>query len=115
MDMGADRRNIFVTILISLPTALSWGYFGPGNPGSTIIAGTHAPQMQQPFLTDNLPMGNSYRAPSIRSMGLEMRSACKQCDPPLTMRSAAFICSYECTFCTGCAGSMKPHLSELRA
>lgn len=39
-------------------------------------------------------------------MVLEMRSGCERCDAPLTGDGAAFICSYECTFCAGCAGEM---------
>jgi len=34
---------------------------------------------------------------------LEMRSSCERCGRALDHQAAAFICSYECTFCAGCA------------
>jgi len=34
---------------------------------------------------------------------LEMRNSCQRCDQPLGPDAVAFICSYECTFCNGCA------------
>jgi len=37
---------------------------------------------------------------------LEMRSICERCDTSLDGKTAAFICSYECTFCETCAGKM---------
>jgi hypothetical protein len=38
---------------------------------------------------------------------LEMRDACERCRTRLPHDSAdARICSYECTFCAGCADSM---------
>jgi hypothetical protein len=40
-------------------------------------------------------------------MALEMRNACEKCAKPLPADSAqARICSYECTFCAGCADAM---------
>jgi hypothetical protein len=39
-------------------------------------------------------------------MPLEMRAACEKCAFSLTEREAAFICSYECTFCVKCAEAM---------
>jgi hypothetical protein len=37
-------------------------------------------------------------------MALELRPRCERCDAPLPPGSdRATICSYECTFCTGCA------------
>ncbi len=36
-------------------------------------------------------------------MGLEMRSSCETCGRPLSMDGAAFICSFECTFCEDCS------------
>jgi hypothetical protein len=36
-------------------------------------------------------------------MPLEMRSACERCHAALDRDQAAFICSYECTFCAACA------------
>jgi hypothetical protein len=38
---------------------------------------------------------------------LEMRETCERCSSPLAMTSDdAFVCSYECTFCRGCADEM---------
>jgi uncharacterized protein len=34
---------------------------------------------------------------------LEMRNSCERCDQPLGLDAVAYICSYECTFCNGCA------------
>jgi hypothetical protein len=39
-------------------------------------------------------------------MALEMRTSCERCDASLPMDAAARICSYECTFCPGCADQM---------
>ncbi len=39
-------------------------------------------------------------------MALEMRSVCERCGSELTNDGAAFICSYECTFCESCASAM---------
>ena len=39
-------------------------------------------------------------------MPLEMRPACERCDAALPRDGLAFICSYECTWCEGCAQSM---------
>lgn len=39
-------------------------------------------------------------------MSLEMRDRCERCEDRLTADGAAFICSYECTFCGGCAAEM---------
>ena len=40
-------------------------------------------------------------------MALEMRPACERCAAALPADGAAFICSYECTFCPGCASGMQ--------
>jgi uncharacterized protein len=40
-------------------------------------------------------------------LSLEMRGLCECCGAALSLRGVAFICSYECTFCEGCAGSME--------
>lgn len=40
-------------------------------------------------------------------MPLEMRTACERCGAGLTPEAAAFICSYECTFCPACTESMR--------
>ena len=37
---------------------------------------------------------------------LEMRPACERCAAPLPRGAAAFICSYECTFCPACSQAM---------
>ncbi len=39
-------------------------------------------------------------------MALEMRDSCERCSAPLPHEGEAFICSYECTFCAGCASEM---------
>ena len=35
-------------------------------------------------------------------MALEMRTACERCGAALALDGDAFICTYECTFCTAC-------------
>ena len=40
-------------------------------------------------------------------MALEMKKACGICGLPLDFESQAYICSYECTFCPGCATKME--------
>ncbi len=39
-------------------------------------------------------------------MPLEMRKTCERCNTALALAESAFICSYECTFCPGCAEAM---------
>ena len=39
-------------------------------------------------------------------MALEMRDHCEKCAAPLAANGAAFICSYECTFCGPCTTAM---------
>ena len=39
-------------------------------------------------------------------MALDMRTECERCNAALTPDADAVICSYECTFCRSCAGSM---------
>jgi uncharacterized protein len=39
-------------------------------------------------------------------MTLEMRSVCERCNTLLEATGAAYICSYECTFCPKCADGM---------
>ena len=39
-------------------------------------------------------------------MSLEMRHECERCGGVLDHEGDAFICSYECTFCAGCATGM---------
>jgi hypothetical protein len=39
-------------------------------------------------------------------VSLEMRTECERCGTSLADDGPAFICSYECTFCTGCAEGM---------
>jgi hypothetical protein len=36
-------------------------------------------------------------------MALEMRDRCERCGAGLAPDGEAFICSYECTFCSACA------------
>jgi hypothetical protein len=40
-------------------------------------------------------------------MALEMRASCERCNAALGRGDPAFICSYECTFCPGCAAGMQ--------
>ena len=39
-------------------------------------------------------------------MALQMKSECEKCHRALPAEGPAMICSYECTFCEGCAGEM---------
>jgi hypothetical protein len=39
-------------------------------------------------------------------MALELRSTCERCEVSLVPDGVAFICSYECTFCEGCAATL---------
>jgi uncharacterized protein len=36
-------------------------------------------------------------------MALELRESCERCGAALQQDGAAFICTYECTFCADCA------------
>lgn len=38
---------------------------------------------------------------------LEMRPSCEKCERSLEQDGEAWICSYECTFCTTCVEEMK--------
>jgi len=40
-------------------------------------------------------------------MALDMKGRCERCSKFLSAQSAAFICSYECTFCPACADEVK--------
>ncbi|MDQ0208805.1 DUF1272 domain-containing protein [Alkalicoccobacillus murimartini] len=40
-------------------------------------------------------------------MGLEMRKKCERCEAKLKDHLHAYICVYECTFCTNCTKEMK--------
>jgi hypothetical protein len=35
-------------------------------------------------------------------MALEMKKACERCEQPLVEDGEAWICSWECTFCSDC-------------
>ncbi|HZQ02589.1 MAG TPA: DUF1272 domain-containing protein [Gaiellaceae bacterium] len=39
-------------------------------------------------------------------MALEMRSLCERCGDAVEPAGAAFICSFECTFCAACADAL---------
>jgi len=39
-------------------------------------------------------------------MPLEMKTECEKCKKELKNNSIAFICSYECTFCSDCSEKM---------
>src|SRR5688500_17200610 len=41
------------------------------------------------------------------AMPLEMRTVCERCGAALSQDGAAFICSYECTYCPECAAHME--------
>jgi len=40
-------------------------------------------------------------------MALEMREACERCGTGLAANGDAWICSYECSFCTPCTERMQ--------
>jgi hypothetical protein len=40
-------------------------------------------------------------------VALEMRDVCERCGAGLAPNGEAAICSYECTFCVGCAEAME--------
>lgn len=40
-------------------------------------------------------------------MALEMKTACMQCEAALEDMGEAWICSYECSFCTPCTTAME--------
>lgn len=40
-------------------------------------------------------------------MPLEMRTECERCQQALSPAGDAFICSYECTFCSACSSALK--------
>ena len=39
-------------------------------------------------------------------MSLEMRTECERCGAALAADGAAWICSFECTFCVDCADAL---------
>ncbi len=39
-------------------------------------------------------------------MALELRPECERCGAATPVDGAAFICTYECTFCPDCANAM---------
>jgi hypothetical protein len=39
-------------------------------------------------------------------MALELKGVCEKCGVALTPSGAAYICSYECTYCASCAEQM---------
>jgi hypothetical protein len=39
-------------------------------------------------------------------MSLDMNTACEACGTGLAAEAEVYICSYECTFCRGCADDM---------
>ena len=44
---------------------------------------------------------------STNTMSLTMKEECERCKAVLTPDGAAFICSFECTFCPACAEAME--------
>ena len=45
-------------------------------------------------------------------MALQMRGECEHCHAQVTPQGEAWICAFECTFCTRCAGSMRHGCSD---
>jgi two-component system, LytTR family, sensor kinase len=45
--------------------------------------------------------------PDSTEMQLQMKNSCGKCGAPLAVDSHAFICSYECTFCSACASESR--------
>ena len=41
------------------------------------------------------------------AMALEIKAGCDRCNANLLSDKTAYICSYECTFCTECAASLE--------
>jgi uncharacterized protein len=39
-------------------------------------------------------------------MALELRPACERCSTALPHDGEAYMCSYECTFCTACSATL---------
>jgi hypothetical protein len=39
-------------------------------------------------------------------MALEMRGVCEKCGGALAAEGEAYICTFECTFCAGCAQAL---------
>ena len=40
-------------------------------------------------------------------MALAMKPLCEKCESGLAPDGSAYICSYECTFCSACAGGFE--------
>jgi hypothetical protein len=40
-------------------------------------------------------------------MALEMRPVCEKCSTALSPTAAAYICTFECTFCEPCSQAMQ--------
>ncbi len=45
-------------------------------------------------------------------MALEMREVCERCGARLAAAGEAYICSYECTFCSNCASTLRHSCSN---
>jgi hypothetical protein len=41
---------------------------------------------------------------------LQLRPNCETCDADLTADSAAYICTFECTYCQSCANNTHQHV-----
>jgi len=53
------------------------------------------------------PLGGADSSSTDQSpMALEMRARCERCGAALNPEGAAFVCSYECTFCAACAAAL---------
>ena len=53
--------------------------------------------------------GKGYRlgVPVEKKTGLNMKSRCERCGAHLASDQAAYICSYECTYCARCANELE--------
>jgi len=40
-------------------------------------------------------------------MALEMKPRCEKCEARLELQTEAYICSFECTFCSTCSQAME--------
>jgi len=40
-------------------------------------------------------------------MALELRASCERCDTALAAEGAAYICTFECTYCPSCTEELE--------
>ena len=53
-----------------------------------------------------MPTRDPVDAKGERRIALQMKPACERCQKALVSDGKAWICSYECTFCVGCAAAL---------